>query len=225
MIQSLVLWKIPLFYYFLVIAFILPKIPVVGKFFNIINTAIHEFGHAFMALILNGKVRKIELFQDTSGTTTTQSNNRISAFFVSLAGYPFAVSVAYLAFYLLQNDCAKGFIIGLSLLFVLMLLFWIRNAYGVIWVLLFCALNIFLVYHDNPVWLNIAGLFYATMILTESVSSGFVLLYISIIMPQKAGDSANLQKMTHIPAVLWSLLFLAYTCWVVYWVFANMVLI
>ena len=35
---------------FLAVAFILPRLPVVGKFFNIINTALHEFGHALVAL-------------------------------------------------------------------------------------------------------------------------------------------------------------------------------
>ena len=75
---------------FVVVALILPRIPVVGKFFNIINTALHELGHALMALLTGGEVRKIELFNDTSGTTTTVSKNKFASVLVSLAGYPFA---------------------------------------------------------------------------------------------------------------------------------------
>lgn len=224
MIHNLSLWHIPLFYYFVIIAFILPKIPVIGKFFNIINTALHEFGHAIMTLLLSGKVRRIELFQDSSGTTMTQSVGKASAFLISMTGYPFAVSVAYLAFYLLRHDAAKALVIGISLLFMLMLLFWIRNVYGIIWVLLFCALNFFLVSLHNPKYLNVAALFYATSILTESVSSVLVLLFLSIKSSRKAGDAANLAKMTHVPAIFWSLLFAAYTGWVVYWVFDKIIL-
>lgn len=224
MIRDLTLWQIPLFYFFVVIAFVLPKIPVIGRFFNIINTALHEFGHAIMALLLNGQVRRIELFRDSSGITTTQSDSKIKTFLISLAGYPFAVSVAYVAFYLLHHDAAQGFVIGISLLFLLMLLLWIRNAYGILWVLLFCGLNFFLISLKDPKYLNMAALFYATAILTESVSSVLVLLFLSVKSAQKAGDAANLAKITHVPAVFWSLLFAAYTGWIVYWVFAKMIL-
>ena len=214
--------RIPLFYWFLALGLILPRIPVVGKFFNIINTAIHEFGHALVALLLNGKVNRIELFKDTSGTTTTQTG-RVGAFFVALAGYPFAVSVAWLSFYLLQQGAAKGLLLGLSLLFIIMLLFWIRNGYGVLWTVLFCALNGYLIYLDNENYISYAALFYATMILTESVCSVLVLIYLSFKNPSSAGDATNLQKLTHVPAAIWSLLFAAYTGFVAYKVFITFV--
>ncbi len=140
-------WLLLLFF---ALGFILPRIPVVGKFFNVINTALHEFGHALMALITGGSVDKIELFNDTSGTTTTKSNSKFGAFLVSLAGYPFAASVAWLAFYLIGQGAEKGLVIGLTVLFVLMLLFWIRNWYGVVWVVLFSAVNGVLLYMATP---------------------------------------------------------------------------
>lgn len=204
----------------LIIAFvaslILPRIPIVGKFFNIINTALHEFGHALMALLTNGSVHRIELFKDTSGTTTTKSNNRFAATLVALAGYPFAASVAWLAFYLIQNGAVQGFVVGLMVLFVLMLLFWIRNWYGAIWVVLFVGINVFLIYKGNEDYLYYAALFYAVMILTESVVSVLTLLLLTLRDSNKAGDSTNLAKFTHIPALIWSLLFVAYTGWVTY---------
>lgn len=208
----------PIWLYLLLVAvsLILPRIPVVGKFFNIINTAIHEFGHALMALCTGGNVQKIQLFQDTSGTTTTQSSNKLSAIMVSLAGYPFAVSVAWLSFYLIQCGATQGLIIGLSVLFFMMLLFWIRNVYGALWVILFCAINAFLIYWGDENYLGYAALFYAIMMLTESVTSTIVLLVLSFRKPSSAGDAANLAKVTGIPAFIWSLLFLAYTGWVVY---------
>lgn len=201
---------------FLAVAFILPRIPVVGKFFNIINTALHEFGHALVALCTGGQVNKIELFKDTSGTTTTQSSSRLSAFLTSLAGYPFAVSVAWLSFYLIGQGAAQGLVVGLSVLFFIMLLFWIRNGYGVLWVLLFCGANVALIYWGGDPYVRYAAIFYATMILVESVTSALVLLFLTVRDAQKAGDAANLAKITHVPAFVWGLLFAAYTGWVVY---------
>lgn len=206
-------WVLVLFF---ALGFILPRIPLVGKFFNVINTALHEFGHALMALITGGSVDKIELFNDTSGTTTTRSDSKFGAFLVSLAGYPFAASVAWLAFYLIGQGAEKGLVIGLSVLFVLMLLFWIRNWYGVIWVLLFCAVNGVLLYYGNASHLHYAALFYAAVILAESISSSVTIVVLALRDGNKAGDATNLAKLAHLPAFLWALLFLAYTGWVSY---------
>ncbi len=201
---------------FFALGFILPRIPVVGKFFNIINTALHEFGHALMALVTGGSVDKIELFRDTSGTTTTKSSSRFSAILVSLAGYPFAASVAWLSFYLIRQGAEQGLVIGLSILFVVMLLFWIRNWYGALWVVLFCVGNGLLLYYGEPDWLHYVALFYAVMILVESVTSTITVVVLAIRDGGKAGDATNLAKTTHVPAFFWALLFLAYTGWVSY---------
>ena len=206
-------WMLILFF---ALGFLLPRIPVAGKFFNIINTALHEFGHALMALLTGGSVERIELFNDTSGTTTTKSDSKVGAFLVSLAGYPFAASVAWLAFYLIGQDAEKGLVIGLSMLFVLMLLFWIRNWYGVLWVVLFCAVNCVLLYYGNASHLHYAALFYAAVVLAESVTSSITIVVLALRDGDRAGDATNLAKLTGLPAFLWALLFLAYTGWVCY---------
>ncbi|MDL2296498.1 M50 family metallopeptidase [Bacteroidales bacterium OttesenSCG-928-B11] len=209
MIEPISLFSIPLFYYFVVLAFILPKIPVIGKFFNIINTAIHELGHALMTLFLQGNVKRIELFDTSAGTTTSQSKNKLSAFFIAIAGYPFASFFSLFAFYLYVHGYYLHLLIGLSTLFFIMLLFWIRNSYGIIWVLLFVAINATLLYFDYAQSVRIAVLFYVVVMLTESVWSSLVVLFLSIVRPNESGDAMVLQKITHIPAFVWGLFFAA----------------
>jgi hypothetical protein len=206
-------WMLPLM---VAIGFLLPRIPVVGKFFNVINTALHEFGHALMALVLDGEVRKIDLNNDASGTTTTVLKGKFASFLCALAGYPCAISVAWLSVYLLQQGAVQGLVIGLSVLFLLMLVLWIRNLYGIVWVLLFLALNGYLIYLGNPLYLRYAAVFYTVMMITESVYSVLVLFYLSVRTPQSAGDATNLAKLTHVPAFIWSLLFMAYVAFVIY---------
>ena len=214
--KSLTLFGIPAIYIFIPIALILPRIPVVGKFFNIINTAIHEFGHAVMALIMQGKVHKIELMRDTSGSTVTQCPTTIGNILVSLAGYPFAAFAGRFCCYLNEVGYQKGLVIGLSILMIVMLIFWIRNWYGLIWIILFCTLNAWLLYTDNQQYIDIAALFYAIVVMIEAVSSSFILLVLSIKDGHSAGDATNLAKFTHIPAFIWALLFLAFSCWMAY---------
>ncbi|MBR4535886.1 MAG: M50 family metallopeptidase [Bacteroidales bacterium] len=214
--KSLTLFGIPAIYIFVPIALIIPRIPVIGKFFNIINTAIHECGHAVMALIMQGKVHKIELMRDTSGSTVTQCPTTIGNILVSLAGYPFAAFAGWLCCYLNEVGYQKGLVIGLSILMVVMLIFWIRNWYGLIWIILFCSLNGWLLHMNNQQYINIAALFYAIVVMIEVVSSSLILLVLSIKDGNSAGDATNLAKFTHIPAFIWALLFLAFSGWMAY---------
>ncbi len=214
--KSLTLFGIPAIYIFIPIALILPRVPAVGKFFNIINTAIHEFGHAIVALIMQGKVHKVELMRDTSGSTVTQCPTLVGNIMVSLAGYPFAAFAGWFLCYLNEVGYQQGLILGLSILMIVMLIFWIRNWYGLIWIVLFCALNGWLLYNGNTQYINIAALFYAVVVMIEAVSSSVILLILSIKDGNAAGDASNLAKFTHIPAVIWALLFLAFSCWMGY---------
>lgn len=201
---------------YVAVAVVLPRIPVAGKFFNVINTGIHEFGHALMALLLDGQVDRIELFRDTSGTTITKTGGRFSAALVSLAGYPFAATIACLSLFLIANGASGALLAALTVIYAVMLLFWIRNAYGLLWVLLFCGLNVFMLCRDSQTLTGVAAFFYAVMMMTESVLSSVTLVVLSFRNSGKAGDATNLAKLTHVPAPVWGLLFLAYTLWMAY---------
>lgn len=218
------LFHIPLFFYILVLALLLPRIPFAGKFFRIISTALHEFGHAAIALITQGKVNRIELFRNSEGSTYTQSKSQWSNFLIAMAGYPFVSSVAYGCFYLLSAGYEKHLIAGLTLLFFLMLIFWIRNRFGIVWVIFFAILNTAILYVDKEPYIHLAALFYSTIILTESVISTLVLVYLSFRSPKESGDAANLKRITRIPAWVWALLFAGYALWIAYKVVENFIL-
>lgn len=215
--QDLAFFGIPAIYLLAALAFLLPRIPVVGKFFNIINTLIHELGHALVALILGGEILQIQIFSDTSGVTVTKSKSTFKAILVSLAGYPFASAVGWACFFLLSVGYEEWIVIGTTLIFVLMLILWIRNSYGLIWVLIFTALNAFIIYYvNNTTVTQVVALFYSLMIVIESVWSTLVLLKLSITQAGQAGDATNLKKFTHIPAFLWALSFVAFACYAAY---------
>jgi len=199
--------SIPLLYWFAGLALLLPRIPVFGKWFNLINTAIHELGHALMALLLEGSVKKIELFNDASGSTTTSTKAKFGSFLVAIIGYPFSSLVSLFIFYLLNVGYEKGFLIGISVIFLFMLFLWIRNIYGAIWILAFCSINGYLIYLNNPQYIHIAALLYAVFIAVDAVFSALVILYYSLKQKDKAGDATLLKKITGIPAFIWGLLF------------------
>jgi hypothetical protein len=213
---SLNFLKIPLLYWFAGLALLLPRIPVIGKWFNIINTAIHELGHALMALFLERNVKKIELFNDASGTTTSSTKTKFGSFLVSIIGYPFASAVSYFVFFLLNVGYEKGFLIGISILFLFMLALWIRNIYGAIWILAFCATNGYLIYLNNADYIHIAALLYAVFIAVDAVFSALTILFLSVKQKDKAGDATLLKKTTGVPAFIWALIFAGFAGYVFY---------
>ncbi|MDR1758672.1 MAG: M50 family metallopeptidase [Bacteroidales bacterium] len=209
-------FNIPLFYYFVAGSILLTRLPVIGRFFNVINTAIHEFGHVFTALILDGEVIRVELWHNSAGITATRSKNLFLSALVSFMGYPFASSAAYFGCYLLSIGYDLHLIAGLSLLFLVMLLLWIRNAFGIAWVVFFVIFNGWLIYQHSPMLMHYVALFYAAVLLGDSFMSAWVVLFLSIFRPTEAGDARNLQQITRVPAVFWAIIFVFYATWIVY---------
>jgi hypothetical protein len=196
-----------IFYLLIIASIILTRVPYIGKFFRVINTMIHECGHAFMALFMSGEVVKINLFSDTSGVAVTKVSGKIPRLLVSLAGYPFSAIMSFVIFYLLKEGYYTVALIVLMFFALISLIFFVRNFYGVFWIILFLLIGGAIVQINSLPLLTAWMVFLASLLLTDAFISGFILLKISIVNPSGSGDAANLRKETHIPAWIWSLLF------------------
>lgn len=178
-----------------------------GSIFRVYNTLFHELGHGIMSLCTSGNVHKIELFSNAGGVAVTSNKTWISKFLVSIAGYPFASAMGWLMLTQLNSYNQLYLAYGILGIYVLSLLFWVRNKYGIIWLLA----NILLVglaiyfnqYHYAKWYFFIVG----SLIMLESIWSCLVILYISAESPSEAGDTKNLRDLTFIPAIVWSLIF------------------
>jgi len=196
-----------LFYLILVFTLIITRIPIIGKYFRVVDTMIHETAHALMAVFTSGKVISINLFADTSGSTLTKSPNKLSQVLVALAGYPIASIIALLMMYLVKTGNNLLIIFILVSVAISGMILFIRNGYGLVWAGTFCVLNFMIIYFNNQLVIKSISIFYTLIILTDSIISPLYLLFLSVTQPAKAGDATNLQKTTYIPAVIWALLF------------------
>jgi hypothetical protein len=170
---------------------------------------IHESGHAIMALVTNGKIERIDLFADTSGQALTISNNSFFSFLVVLAGYPFA-SIATWGLFILLSRQQFYFIIYFSLgLMLLNLILWVRNSYGILW-LISCIGGLgALIYFENNQLTEYVALVICVAAISEAVYSAWIVFYLSFKMPKSSGDAYLLSQITYIPAFIWGILFLA----------------
>ncbi|WP_226582388.1 M50 family metallopeptidase [Halobacillus litoralis] len=192
----------------LILALLLTQMPIVGKYFAILNTMIHETGHSLTALLTGGEVRRISLFPNTSGTTLTGHSSWISHFFTSIAGYVFASFFAFLFFVLISQGRSRWIIYILLGFLAVHLLFWVRNVYGVFWIITFGAGFLWMLRSGPESFIQFVLLFLASIVLVESVTSAFEIMWISFVSPGEAGDAANLVRAVKIvPAPVWGVLF------------------
>lgn len=199
------------FYGLLVVAIFLTRIPIAGKYFRITNTLIHEAGHAFATLLLSGEILAINLFADTSGSTVTKSKSKFSQAIIALAGYPVSSLSAWLCLFLLYQGHSLYILFFLTSISLIIMILSLKNAYGLFWAGTFAVLNLLLIYFNDAQVINLAATFFSLIIFTDSIISSLVLFGISIKQPKKAGDAANLQKITKVPAAIWASAILAFS--------------
>jgi hypothetical protein len=205
-----------LFYGALCGAVLITRIPHVGKFFRVINTMFHETGHALAAIATSGSVLKVELFSDLSGLAKTTSGGWFSRVFVSLAGYMFASAIAWLFFFLMNTGLytiALWIMLGTG---ILNLIFFVRNSYGIFWLLCFSTLTGVTIYYNNALAQKLYVTAFSMLLLGDSVISAFELFIIALRKPKEAGDARNLKEVTKLPTIVWALLFVCFSVFVLW---------
>lgn len=191
--------------YLLGAAFLTRLIPF-SSWFRMLDTMIHEFGHAIATLLVSGRVLRIELYPDHSGVTYSVITSGWSQLLVSLAGYITASLFAVALFYSYSRQKqGQGLMIITALALVSGLLF-VRNGYGLIWLLIFIALNLLFLVIGGRIR-SFYYLLLAFLCLEESVMAPLTLLLLAVSRPGSAGDAANLAALTGVPAMVWALLF------------------
>ncbi|UOQ95555.1 M50 family metallopeptidase [Halobacillus shinanisalinarum] len=201
----------------LILALLLTQAPIIGKYFAMINTMIHESGHSLMALLTGGEVRNVSLFSNTSGVTMTGHTSWFSHVLTSLSGYLFSSLTALLFFHLIVKGHYQVMIFILMGFLAINLLFWVRNFYGVFWLITFGAAFIYLLKSGHQSIVQYVLIFIASLILVEAVMSAFTIMRVSFISPSAAGDAANLaHAVKFIPSPIWGIFFFAqslYLAW------------
>ncbi|WP_028548995.1 M50 family metallopeptidase [Paenibacillus sp. UNC451MF] len=193
-------------------AFLTRLIPF-SSFFRNLDTMIHEFGHAVVTLALSGKVMYIELYANHSGVTYSQIMNNWSSIPVSLAGYMTASLFAVFLFKMRAGGKQRLGLQVITVLAIISLILFVRNEFGVMWLVGFIALNIIML-ALSPRWLtDFYYLLLAFLTLEESVVGPISLIVYALENPASAGDAANLSRVTPIPAIGWAVFFSLFGLW------------
>ncbi|MDQ0156216.1 M50 family metallopeptidase [Robertmurraya andreesenii] len=197
------------FVLFVGLAILLTYVPFIGNYVRIVNTLVHETGHALIALI-GGDVHQISLFMNTEGVTYTSHSSWVGGFFTGGAGYVASSLMAFLAFWLISRKRYNILIVILVGLILLNVVLWVRNFYGIFWLLSFGAGFLLLLFKGSSTLVQNCLLLIASILLVESVSSAFTIQMLSFIQPHSAGDATGLARSTvFIPVQAWGVILFA----------------
>lgn len=203
-------YKTYILYALPVAVFILNRIPYMGKYLRVVNTLIHESGHAVAALIASGEVYAVELFSDRSGTTITKrAKSKGGRFLVAFSGYPFGSAVAYGLFFLISIDKCNMVLYALVCIALLNLMFYVRNTYGIFWLISFTAIVFAVNFYGNEIVQYAFSAWLCGIMLFEALYSSAELISICRRKPKNAGDATDLANITKIPSMFWAVLFFA----------------
>lgn len=203
-------------YGYIALVFIAMRIPYFGIIIRVFNTLIHESAHAFMAMLTSGKILRIELQKDTSGSTLSVAKNKRSQFLVAIVGYPLTAMVGYLLFWGNAHAYNVYLLYGILGIAILVLLFFIRNTFGILWSVIFISTIAFITWLNQPKVIDFTIVTLAIVLSVEALYSSFALFVIAIENPSQAGDAKLLNSMTKLPTLFWALFFVIANGFIVY---------
>ncbi|MDF2814851.1 MAG: rane protein [Paenibacillus sp.] len=178
-----------------------------SSFFRNLDTMVHEFGHAIATLLLSGKVLYIYLFADHSGVTYSYITGGWRVIPMAMAGYITASLFAVYLFYAYSRGRLTQGLVVCSVLAVLCLALFVRNGYGMAWIIGFLVVNGIVIILPFRWLKTFYYLLVAFVSLEESVVGPVGLAIMALNNPSKAGDASSLAQATGVPAPVWGIVF------------------
>ena len=170
--------------------------------FRLFTTWVHECGHALMTILVGGRVMSIVLEPDGSGLTNSLvPTGRLAPALVASAGYLGAAIVGCLLLAATRVERrAKVILVGLGAFMFVTLVLWMRNPFGFIVVLAWCAALFSLVRSGGANAMRFLLSLLAVQVALNSVYDIRVLFEID----RGPSDAATMARLFLLPSWVWA---------------------
>jgi hypothetical protein len=207
-----------------IILWFVPYAEILSYPFRIFVTFIHEGGHALAALLTGNSVQSLSIALNASGETYTTQGGTFSQMFVSSAGYLGAMSFGALLLVLIRRAVAARIVLAGSAVVILLL----TSIFGLFkplvsgsWVSLSgipftffagIALAIGLLavarFASPRVATFVLSMLAVQCVLNALLDLKTVFFLSSPFAPSVPNDAVNMANATHIPAIIWAILWI-----------------
>ncbi|SDB80638.1 Peptidase M50B-like [Raineyella antarctica] len=185
------------------LALVLVGLPALWRPTRMLVTITHEAGHAVVARVCGRELHGIQLHHDTSGVTVTRGRPSGPGMVATLmAGYTAPAVVGLTAAAILGTGHATALLWAFLLALALMLLA-IRNLYGLLVILVVGGGLGAATWYLPVEWQGLLAYLLCWVLLLGAVRPTLELGRTR----DRGSDPAQLARLTHVPAVLWTWLF------------------
>lgn len=208
-IENIFEFIFPYRYYFaLLFSIVFCRTPFVSNWFRIYDTLLHEFGHAFAALLFGGEIDSISLNYNISGKTNYSYKSKWTTFFVLLSGYTFSSAIGLLFLLSIVYNYVSFSFYAFLVIMIIALVLWVRNVFGILWLLINISILFLLQYYNLPKTTVFYLILVAFILMFESLYASAVVLKSIFSSKNNTDDASMLQKLTGISSAIWAIMFL-----------------
>lgn len=212
--------------YFLILALVVVLWNTkVIKPLKILAVFLHELGHSLMAVIFGSGIRGFRINLDESGYALTLPKNGFSAFMIANGGYLGSVLFALLILWLKRTSVKKSILGVAAILMLGVSIAYGKSVFTIIYAAIFSGVVLLLYMLRNDKlydWVvDIIGVSSAAYAVYDTFVDT-ILLQINLklnLVKWTSGtvtDAMLLERMTHIPAVVWGIIWFVIACTAVY---------
>lgn len=200
---------------------------VIIKPLKLFAVFLHELGHTLMAALFGYGIKGLRINLDESGYALTLPKNNFSAFLIANGGYLGSVFFALLIL-LLKRTPFKKFVLGTAAILLLVVsIVYGRSVFTIIYSAIFAGfvLILYMLHNEklNDWVIDILGVASAAYAVYDTFVDTILLQLnqrLNWIQGWKTGqpvtDAVQLEQMTHIPAMLWGIIWLIIAIFAMY---------
>ena len=149
----------------------IPFVQFVFYPFTIFSTWIHEVCHGMAALLVGGSISKLEIFADTSGLAYTAVPGDRRGFVISAGYQGTAVTGCLMLMVRRTKRGPRTCMMGMALWMVLSVLLWIRNPFGIVFILILGLALVVASWRLTSTWMRNVYLFFAITTTMNAITS------------------------------------------------------
>jgi hypothetical protein len=213
-------------FFIIFIALMLLWNTIIIKPIKIFTVFLHELGHAFMAFVTGSNITALKIYFNESGYVSSLPKNWLSAFFIANGGYLGSVLFA-ICILMLRNTRFKKYIIGVIAIIFLGVTFRFSGiiSFTMLYSVIFAvfALVLYMIQNEslNSWVIEIIGIGSITYAIYDTFVDT-ILMQINYqfglfrLGKMPVTDAVQLANLTHIPAVVWGIIWLAISVFAIY---------
>ncbi len=214
-------------YVFILVVIIALWNTLIIKPFKLFTVFLHELGHSAMAFIFGYGIKSIRIGFNEGGYALTYSKGKIASFMIYNGGYLGSVLFSLLILYLKKTPVRKYILGTIAIIFLAVSIRYAGFNFTLLYSIIFAVIAIIIYMIQNEKvydWtidiIGISGVAYA--IYDTFVDTILIKFKLPFLLWGKGSsgvsDADQLAKLTHIPSVVWGLLWTVLSLLAVYFV-------